>query len=590
MVARFLLTGDATAAPVESIVAESGVNLPPPPKRRTGRPFRLRVLHINDLHGRISHLEHPASPPVLSRVSGRLSELRLSSQDDPDSAVLMFSTGDELAGSVFDDTSNDDTPHPVYRLYSHMAVDAVALGNHDLDLGATRLATAIRNHAHFPVLAANLAPTPALAGLIHPAAILVVKGVRVGVVGITTPTQAMRVRDGPQSGPRLRVLNPVRTLLNLLPALRPLCDVVIVLSHLGLGLGASTANVGMAGDEELACALPRGVVHLIVGGHSHHALNLDCLEANNIVNGVPILQAGSLGRYLGEATISLNGAAVVTDARLTSVHELPLDETLERSAVQPLLAETRRLLQQPLGRVDYHCDLTTEAIRNDLALGESALANFICDAMVARCRSHGLTVDLAMVDSSVIRNGLPGSGVLTKGDWHAVMPYADTICLLQLAGRDLHQLLQDNARRVDRPDEPHTERGFLHWSGQVRYLIDPGSSRRSATAQMATINGSPLEWQPDRLYTVACPSFVRQLAAPWERQAAAELDLFPLALESLRVTDTGLFLRQELISTIEKGGGVTASRGAKRDGRVRVLWSTLVNLPHHTSAGSLRTP
>lgn len=550
---------------------ESGATLSPRHLRRLGHPFRLHILHLNDLHGRISQVEHAAIPPILARVAGRLNELRRRCQDDPDSAVLMLSAGDELAGSVFDDLPNGAVAHPVYHLYSQMGVDAVALGNHDLDPGATWLAAAIRRHARFPVLAANLAPTPQLAGLVHPAALLVVKGVRVGVVGLTTPAQA-------QGRLELRALDPVQTLRNLLPALRPLCDVVIVLSHLGLRLEASSASVAVAGDVELANSLPRGSVHLIVGGHTHHALNADGLEADNIVNGIPLVQAGSLGRTLGEATISINGAAALTDARLTPVHELPLDEALETGAVQPLLMEVRRLLRHPLGRISSHRDLNTEAVRNDLALGESALANFICDALVERCRGQGLAVDLAMIDGSVVRSGLPAGGLLTQGDWFRVMPYADTIRLLRLTGSDLHQLLQDNARRVGRLDEPHTERGFLHWSRQVRYLIDPGSSRRSATAQMALVNGMPLEWQPERSYVVACPSFVRQLAAPWERRAAAELGFAPLSLARWPANDTGLFLRRELTAFIEQAGGVTAAAGALRDGRVQVLWSTVVAL------------
>ncbi len=575
-IARLVLAGDATAAPIETILPDSGVSLPSRIPRRPDRPFRLRILHINDLHGRISQVEHPDSPPILARVAGRLAELRRRCHNDPDSAVLMFSAGDELAGSAFDEAAAGPVAHPVYYLYSQMGLGAAALGNHDLDLGPAWLARSARSYAHFPILAANLAPCADLAGLVHPAALLVVKGVRVGIVGLTTPAQAHK-------RPQLRVADPLQTLRNLLPALRPLCDVVIVLSHLGLRLEASGASVVAAGDVELAQSLPRGAVHLIVGGHTHHALNADGLEADNIVNGIPLVQAGALGRHLGEATISINGAATLTDARLSPVHELPLDAALERQAVQPLLAATRQLLQRPLGRVDNHRDLSIESVRNDLALGESALANFICDALLARCRAQGVAADMAMIDSSVVRSGLPAGGPLTRGDWLRVMPYADTIRLLRLTGRDLYNLLQDNARRVGRLDEPHTERGFLHWSRQVRYLIDPGASRRSAGVQMATVDGSPLEWQPERILTVACPSFVRQLAESWERRAAAELGFVPLALQPWPAADTGLFLRQELMTYLEQAGGVTAAAGARRDGRLRVLWSTLMARPSYVA-------
>ena len=98
---------------------------------------------------------------------------------------------------------------------------------------------------------------------------------------------------------------------------------------------------------------------------------------------------------------------------------------------------------------------------------------------------------------------------------------------------------------------------------------------------MTMVNGAPLEWQPEHVYTVACPSFVRQLAGPWERRAAADLGFLPLSLQRWTAVDTGLFLRQELLAYIEQAGGVTGAAGVRRDGRVRVLWSTLVALQSH---------
>lgn len=566
----FVLAGDATAGPVATVAVGADVSLPPR-RRHSARPFRLYLLHLNDLHGQVSRLDRPEPAPILSRVAGGVRARREQARRHRTSAVLLLSAGDELAGSVFDDIAVQGVSHPVYHLYSQLGLDAAALGNHDLDLGPQRLAEVIRRHAAFPVLSANLQAPPPLREVVYPAALIVVQGVRVGIVGLTTPARTAVRPDMP-------IADPVQTLLNLLPALQPLCDVLIVLSHLGLRLDSTGASVAGAGDVELAAALPRGHVHAIVGGHTHHALNADGLEAANIVNGVPLLQAGSLGRYLGEATLTLNGAAALTDARLIPVHELPVDEAFEAHAVQPLIAAARSLLAQPLGRVENHPDLTTEAVRNDLAMGESALANFICDALVARCRRHGLPVDLALADSSVMRCGLPTAGTLTLADWFAVMPYADTVRLLRLTGRDLHLLLQDNARRVGRPEEPHTERGFLHFSRQVRYLIDPSTSRRAAFASMITVDGWPLEWRMDRTFLVACPSFVRQLAAPWERHAAAELGFLPVSLAQWPLADSGLFVRHELVAYIKEAGGVTAAAGARRDGRVRVLWSSLTRL------------
>ncbi len=169
--ACFVLAGDASAGPVTIAASSSTVSLPTA-RRRVTQPFRLHLLHLNDLHGQISRLEQPGNPPILSHVAGRARRLRAQCQDDPFSDVLLLSAGDELAGSVFDDLTANGLLHPVYHLYNQMGLDAAVLGNHDLDLGPRRLAAAIRRHARFPVLAANLAPTAELADLVYPAALL----------------------------------------------------------------------------------------------------------------------------------------------------------------------------------------------------------------------------------------------------------------------------------------------------------------------------------------------------------------------------------------------------------------------------------
>jgi 2',3'-cyclic-nucleotide 2'-phosphodiesterase (5'-nucleotidase family) len=426
------------------------------------------------------------------------------------------------------------------------------------------LARAIERDARFPLLSANLCASPALAGRVHPAALFVVKGLRVGLVGLTTRGEVRCASD-------LCLGHPLLALQNLLPALQPLCDLLIVLSHLGHSLAASSATTCDVGDVELAASLPPGGIHLIVGGHTHQALNESGLCVANLVNGIPIVQAGTLGRFLGEVEVSVGKAPCVVGAHLTPTADLPLDSDFERQHVRPLLAQARPLLTRRLGRVADHPDLTTEAVQVGFAAGESALANLIADALVARCRAADFPVDLAAVDASSIHRGLPAGGELTYGHWFDLMPYADTVRLYRLTGRQLAALLDDNARRADRPGEPHVERGFVHFSHQLRYAIDLGDSRSAARAIEVTYDGQSLDQQWDRLFLLACTSFVRQAAAPWDRYAARQLDLPVLGILDAPDADTDLWVRDLLVAHLRAHGGATEGAGARRDGRLRIL-------------------
>lgn len=566
-VERFLLVGDATARPIEQIIPDTGEALPAK-RAESDSPFRLKIVHFNDLHGNLVHFGRNGAQPIFARIAGHIEALRHRFRDNPQRGVLAFSAGDDSVGSVFDALIGYDPDtfqvHAAYRLYSAAGIDACAMGNHDLDLGVRLLAKALMTDAAFPLLTANLAGCSWLSGMYFPAALFVVKGVRVAVIGLTTPAQI-----APQPDSTLHFVHPVGVMENLLPAVKDISDVVIVLSHLGYSLSSSSASVLAAGDRELAAALPHGAVHAIIGGHTHHALNEQGLSAHNVVNGIPIVQAGKQGDFLGEVDITVGQRwAAVTYVQLLATAHLPDNDTFEQEHVQPLLRQIEPLFAEPIGVVADHHDLNSENLRNELAAHESALCNFITDALVERCRLAGLPVDFAAIDASCIASGLP-MGQLTFGDWFRVTPYADTIQLCTLSGRQLEQLLQENARRADRPGEVHVERGFLHFSRAVRYRILPGAERSQAQAVDITIDGQPLAAQLDRTFVMACTSFTQTLANPWEQTARDDLHLF-LNAAALPKRDTHRFVRNELLAYIHSHGGVTAESGAQRDGRLVV--------------------
>jgi 2',3'-cyclic-nucleotide 2'-phosphodiesterase (5'-nucleotidase family) len=566
----FLLAGDPTAAPVREIIPAESLTLPPALEGLAEQPFRLCLLHCNDLHGHISRLTSHGDRPIFSRIVRRLHELRHRFRHDPRTAVLFLSAGDDLMGVMLGELLGDDPEsyviHAGYHLYSAAGLDVGVLGNHELDVGLSLLAHAVRRDARFPMLSANLAGCRQLTGVVYPALLLVVKGLRVGIIGLTTRGQVKQ-----PSGFSLCMANPLQVAHNLVPALRPLCDVLIVLSHLGHSLADSTATVLDAGDVELAESLPPGSIDLIVGGHTHQALNENGLNVANISNGVPIVQAGAQGRFLGEVDIAVGRRVTVTDARLSLVTDLAVDEEFEHRAVQPLLEQVRPLLARCLGRVANHPDLTTDSVRNNFAAGESALANFVTDALVDRCRTAGHAVSLAAIDASCLCRGLPVGGELTFGGWFDVMPYADTVRLCQITGRELLELLDDNARRADRPGEPHTERGFLQFSEQVRYTIKLGESRSEALAIEVMLDGVPLGEQMDRGLLLACTSFCREAALPWERYASQTLRMPYTDLLAAAQIETNLLVRDEMIAYILEHGGVTAEGGARRDGRLSIV-------------------
>jgi 5'-nucleotidase / UDP-sugar diphosphatase len=563
----YLLAGDATAGPITEIIPAAGMQAPPS-LLPLDRPTRIKLLHFNDFHSHISSFTAQGDVPVFSHIASWLRGTRARYADDPQVVVLASSGGDESGGAIFDallgTVPESYQVHVGYHLYSEAGVDIGVLGNHDLDRGVVLLAHAIRQDVRFPVLAANVTGSRELAACCFPAALFVVRGVRIGFIGLVTPAQ---IRPEPDS---LRhVTDPVEAVLNLLPAVRPLCDVLVVLSHLGYSINQHSAVVKIAGDVELARSLPAGSVHLIVGAHTHHALNEAGLSAGNIVNGIPIVQAGKFGQFVGEVDITVREQAVVTHARLTPTIDLPVDEAFEREHVQPLLARVRPYRDRIIGRVADDPDLCTDAVRNSFAAGESGFANFIADVLAFQAQAHGCPVDFAMIDGSSVGCGLPIGQQMTFGDWFEVMPFADTLCLVRMSGGELQALLLDNAQRLDHPGKPHIERGFLHFSQQVRYTIRLGGATGSAHVEDICVNDEPIGHDLERIFVVATSSFVRGPAGGWEAYVRTQLGQPLFDLQQLPQENTALFVRDLLVEYITAHGGVLPEGRAKRDGRLR---------------------
>lgn len=565
----YLFSGDPTTGMIEEIIPDYGVILPDSLPGLKNNEFFLTLYHFNDVHGHLVRFIPDGDEPVFTRIAYQINEKRLKVENDPFRAVLTLSAGDDCIGTVFDelmdDTFESNPVHASYRLYSEAGIDLSVLGNHDFDMGIDVLKQSIQNDAKFPILAANLTDCPSLEGLYFPAALMVVKGIRIGIIGLATSAEYKISKK------ISRIHNPVQTALNILPAIRSLCDVVILLTHLGYSLAATSAITAEAGDVELAKSLPYAGVHLIVGGHSHHELNHQGLNPHNIVNGIPIVQAGSLGRYLGRVDLRIRQrSAAVAHVRLIPTETIPVDHLLEQKVMRPLIHRARRYFAKVLGSVGDDPKLSTDYVRNTFASGELALANFITDGMVKQLRKAGQTVDIAVIDSSCVRRGLDVGGQLTYGDWFNVMPFADTIRFYQLTGWQLRDLIHDNAKRIDLPGEPNTERGFLQFSNELRYIVQLGKTRAETKIQEIMIKGSSLDEQLEREFLVATTSFVRELAANWENCHDQSLGCDLVNIHDFNHFESDYFMRRELVKYIIDQGGITQETGAWLDGRLQV--------------------
>ena len=235
---------------------------------------RLTLLHTSDIHSRIFpydlqilQIDSELGLGTLSQVKNVGGVARLSYIVNRERAradrVLHLDSGDIFEGApIF----NFFQGEPEARAESMMGTDAMVIGNHEFDDGAINVVRQLNKWTDFPVLAANYAfpktGTPSDTGIdtiLKPFTVFNLEGLKVGVIGMGNFSSLGSVFQQPNSL-GLLPLNTVETAQGYVDLLRPLVDVIVVLSHLGLDV-----------DERMVQGTTG--IDVVEGGHNHIVIN-----------------------------------------------------------------------------------------------------------------------------------------------------------------------------------------------------------------------------------------------------------------------------------------------------------------------------
>ena len=610
----FLLKGDPLAGPITTIVSHEGAPMPQQ-MLETGTRRTLRVLHFNDMHNHITEISgKKGDTHRFAQLVKMVKEKRAAAPDNE--AVLFLSGGDDHTGSVFDELMGWSPEEFVvdagYRAASAGGGDVGVLGNHEFDRGAQLLKKGIDADAKFPLLSANIYNSAHLTRDVDyvPAVIAEIKGLRVGIIGLTT---AVDVRTGLENDPTLAVASPVEAVTNIYKAVEAVSDVIILLSHCGYGKNmhssgkaATARNIG-EGDFSIAEAIgpisEKPVV--LVGGHSHTTLNESGIDADNMVNGVLLTQAKAHGKYLGDIAMSI-GTGLGRDEWFNSVslhatkkrddrikagdekfsaleHDGDYDAGFEAETIAPMIKALESKMAEIIATVADEELISTARTFADRYIGEVAIGNFMNDTLVARSnRFPGGKVDFALFNATGLSRGVD-KGPLSFTEWFDVMPYADAVDVATITGAQIRDMLNSNAKRLLRPEEVSgtdlggfVSRGFLQFSSGIRYKIILGASAGDATARNITLNGQPIEDVLDHGFTMAFNSYIALGAfseawngSPIAGGVAGEVSGYDV--RALPFDHTGLVYRNEVIAAIREMGTISKATGVVLDGRVTVL-------------------
>jgi 5'-nucleotidase len=405
-------------------------------------------------------------------------------------------------------------------------VDAMALGNHDLDYGAQSFERC-RAQVSFPILSANLVRDDGTPFLTAGGKAYIVRealGVRIGIFAVASPDvqNLIRKEDLP---PGTRWMDAAQAARSIVKTLREVehVNAVVLMGH-------------EQREEDLALARDVPGIDLILGTHSHHRAELQKLPGTStwFISPFQYLAYVSETRLGFEAgkLVHVSGELVKLDA------SRPEDgETAERVArLQKELEAKHPERFRVLGRA------TLELSDAHLVDGESLIGDWATELLRSAAGAHAF-----FATASSFRGALPPGDVTLEGLMTA-MPYKNQIVVADMTGKQLLAWLALSASRLGSD-------GFSQQSG-VRYTIRGG---QPAAIEVLLDPADPAKGDaaldPEASYRIATTDYQAFVASGYK-------DLFAGARH---IVKTGLDVH-ELLSGALRRGEVKAAL----DGRIRV--------------------
>lgn len=373
----------------------------------------LIILHSNDIHGRVDKL---------TRMTTLIEKVR---SENPDTPVLYFDTGDIEERSI--QLSNLTKGVAMYRLLSTIGCDAVTVGNAGIPTYGYQMLEDYARAASYPLVLANLRtsigePVPG----VQPSVLLNIRGVRLGLIGVTADLDGIYSDFGLHTPPVLPLIRDLAAQLRQNGA-----NAVILLSHLGLDT-----------DRKLAPELQQDV-NLIIGAHSHHLLS-----EGEWVGRIPIVQAGVYSEYLGKVDVLWEDGQLIVQ----HIHVLPIEDTIQPA--DSVLSEVAHIEAEIASYLDE-------------IVGE--LADPLDFAVDRECGVANLMADVAVITAGAAFNGpLPAGPLQRKTLWN-VCNSPGNLGVVAMTGSQLTEVIRrgldpDFAKDCPRPLRGQA-RGLIHLSG-----------------------------------------------------------------------------------------------------------------------------
>lgn len=398
---------------------------------------QLVILHTSDLHGNIFPIDYATnktSDVGLAKIATLVKQIKNEFQN-----VLLIDSGDLIQGTPLEyyHAKIENKPvDPMVLVMNKLGYSSWTLGNHEFNYGLEILNKAI-SEAQFPALSANIVKKGTEEPAFKPYHIVIVDGIKVGILGLTT--KFIPNWEVPKNIEGLDFLDPVEVAKKYVEFLRneENVDLLIVDYHGGLERDPKTGEPTeeLTGEDQ-AYQLLKEVpgIDVLLLGHQHRVIATK-------IDGIPVSMPGNWGKYLGKIVLKLekedNGWKVIdSTVEQLSVNGVEPDNEII-SLVKDYEEKVQAWLDQPIGYA-----------KGDFWVEDPLYARLEDNSLIEFVNKVQMHYSGAKISSTALfSNDIKGwkSGPVTLRDVYGVYIYANTLKVLKVKGIDIKNALEKSA-------------------------------------------------------------------------------------------------------------------------------------------------
>ncbi|HEU4749167.1 MAG TPA: 5'-nucleotidase C-terminal domain-containing protein [Gemmatimonadaceae bacterium] len=400
-------------------------------------PVELFIASTTDVHGRLRGWDYYANAGEAVRGLARAATIVDSVRTAQPGRVILVDAGDLLQGNPLAYVAakvSDNRTSPIIAAMNAMRYDAAAIGNHEYNYGVPYLDSVIRQ-ATFPFLSANTYRVESRDIHAYRAWTIVERqGVRVGIVGATTP--GVMLWDAENIRGRLWLGDIVPAVRSAVSEARAAgADVIVVVVHSGLNERSSYDTVSSGVPRENVAGLIAAEVpgiDLVVYGHSHRESRGTTIGQTLLVQPKNWATSVSVARLRVERSA---GKWAVTARSADLVQAAGHEES------PAVVAATDRAHRETVAYVTTPIGTVAEAWSADSArLKDTPLIDFILET---QRRAAGAELASTAAFSTDVRFG---PGPITIAQVAQLYPYENTLRSVRITGKQLREYLEFSAR------------------------------------------------------------------------------------------------------------------------------------------------